>query len=127
MLADQFYTAPEWREARELCLRTALERLSDEQATPLERRWLEAQIRSRLGQRDHARMLMAETLATDSQHPEWREEFIVSLIAWGEVEEATRQSRIGVTLYPDNAGIQRASRSALDALARGPAPVDGAH
>jgi O-antigen ligase/tetratricopeptide (TPR) repeat protein len=127
MLADQFYTAPEWREPRELCLRTALQRLPDESLEPLERQWLEAEIRSRLGQSAQARKLMAEALRGDSSHPDWRAGFIASLVAWGEPEEAARQARIGMTLHPDHPGIQRAARSALDALAQGPAPSAGAH
>jgi hypothetical protein len=38
---------------------------------------------------------------------------------WGDVEEASRQARIGLTLHPDHPGIRRALQSALDAYARG--------
>src|SRR5204863_5870750 len=106
-----------------LCLRTALERLPDEQGTPIERLWLEAQIRARMDQRERARKLMAEALVAEPLHPEWRTEFIDWLIAWGDVEEASRQARIGLTLHPDHPGIQRASQSALDAFAGGNAPT----
>jgi hypothetical protein len=55
----------------------------------------------------------------DHIRPEWREEFIDWLVHWGDVEEASRQARIGLTLHPDHPGIQRALQSALDAYARG--------
>jgi hypothetical protein len=38
---------------------------------------------------------------------------------WDDVEEASRQARIGLTLHPDDPGIRRALQSALDAYARG--------
>ena len=58
-------------------------------------------------------------MLADSDHPDWREAFIDWLIAWGDFEEASRQARIGLTLHPDHPGIQRASKSALDAFAQG--------
>jgi tetratricopeptide (TPR) repeat protein len=119
LLADQLYAAPEWREARDLFLKAALERLNDDDATPAERLWLEGQIRARLDEHDPARKLMIDALVEDPTHPEWREEFIDWLVNWGDFEEASRQARIGLTLHPDHPGIQRALQSALDASARG--------
>jgi hypothetical protein len=120
LFADQVYTAPEWREARERFLRAALERLpGDDDLGPTRRLWLEGQIRARLGDRGRARKLMTDALIDEPDHPDWREEFIDWLVTWGDVEEASRQARIGLTLHPDHPGIQRALRSALDAFAKG--------
>jgi hypothetical protein len=121
LLADQLSTAPEWRDARKLFLTAALDRLHDDDLSPTERIWIEAQIRARLDERDQARKLMTDALVAGPIHPEWREEFIDWLVSWGDVEEAARQARIGLTLHPDHPGIQRALKSALDAYAKGPA------
>lgn len=119
LTADLLYLAPEMREARETFLRRALERLKDEDVTPAERAWIEGQIRARLGDRGRARTLMMEALVGEPLHPAWREEFVGWLVEWGDAEEASRQARIGLTLHPGHAGIQRASQAALDAFSRG--------
>jgi O-antigen ligase/tetratricopeptide (TPR) repeat protein len=120
LLADRLYAAPEARKTRDSFLRACLERLpQDTEISSIERSWLEAQARARLGERDPARKLMTEALADDSDHPEWREGFIDWLLEWGDVAEASRQARIGLTLHPDHPGIQRASKAALEAFAQG--------
>jgi tetratricopeptide (TPR) repeat protein len=120
LLADQLYTTPEWRATREQFLRASIDRLpGDLELLPHERRWYEAQARARLGQPERARKLMSEALVDDAEHPEWRAEFIDWLRQWGDLEEASRQARIGLTLHPHHTGLERASQSALDAIARG--------
>jgi tetratricopeptide (TPR) repeat protein len=120
LVADRLYAAPEWREAREKFLRASAERLPDDPTVPpIQRLWLEGRARARLGERDRARSLMNDALEAEPLHPEWRVELIDFLIAWGELEEASRQARIGLTLHPDNADIQRALKSAVDAYAQG--------
>ncbi len=122
LVAERLFTTPEWRETREKFLRACIERLpNDTDMSSAERLWIQSQARALLGERDSARKLMTEALLADSHHPEWREAFIDWLIAWGELEEASRQARIGRTLHPDHPGIERASKSALDAFAQGDA------
>ena len=122
LLADQLYSSPESRETRDKYLRACIARLpNDPDMSSAERVWFESQARARLGERESARKLMTEAMLGDSVHPDWRESLIDWLIAWGDLEEASRQARIGLTLHPEHPGIQRAAKSALDALARGDA------
>ena len=126
LLAEQVYTTPEWRETREKYLRACIKRVpNDTDMSSAERLWLESQARALLGERDLARNLMSESMLADSHHPEWRERFVDWLLAWGEVEEASRQARIGLTLHPDHPGIQRAAKAAIDAFAHGDAKTKG--
>jgi tetratricopeptide (TPR) repeat protein len=120
LVADVLYAADEQRTVRETFLKASAARAAgDPTLSPAERLWVEGQARARLGERDPARKLMADALIADPSHPEWREELIDQLVAWGDTAEATRQGRIGLTLYPDNPGIQRALQAALDNYARG--------
>jgi tetratricopeptide (TPR) repeat protein len=123
VVADQLYAAPESRAARETFLRASAARASgDPTLSTSERLWVEGQARARLGERDRARKLMTDALSADASHPEWRVEFIDHLIAWGDLEEASRQARVGATLNPDHPGIQRVVSATLDAMARGEMP-----
>jgi O-antigen ligase/tetratricopeptide (TPR) repeat protein len=128
LLADRLYSGPESNAAREKFLRASIERLAgDTELSPAERLWVEGQARARLGEPEQARKVMTEALAAEPIHADWREEFIGLLIAWGDIDEAARQARIGSTLHPDHPGIQRALRSALDAFAQGNAKTGSAH
>jgi O-antigen ligase/tetratricopeptide (TPR) repeat protein len=120
MVADLLYTDPEQRATREAFLKASAARAgSDSNLTPAGRLWVEGQARARLGERDRARKLMTDALIAEPSHPEWREELIDHLMAWGELEEASRQARVASTLNPDHPGIQRVLDSTLDAIARG--------
>jgi O-antigen ligase/tetratricopeptide (TPR) repeat protein len=120
LFAEELYSDPESRDARVMFLKAALRRLPDDTTlSPVERLWLESQARARLDERDQARALMARALTAEPNHPDWREEYINRLLEWGDVEEASRQARIGRTLHPDHPGIQRAADLALEAFARG--------
>jgi tetratricopeptide (TPR) repeat protein len=120
LVADLLYTDPEWRETREKFLRASVQRAGgDARLSPTERLWVEGQARARLGERSQARKLMSEALFGEPSHPEWRVEFVDFLIAWGDLEEASRQARVGSMLNPDHPGVQRALNSTLDAFAQG--------
>jgi O-antigen ligase/tetratricopeptide (TPR) repeat protein len=120
LVADLLYTEPEQRPAREAFLRASAARAGgDPTLSPAERLWVEGQARARLGERDPARKLMTDALLAEPSHPEWREGLIDYLLAWGDLEEASRQARVASTLNPDHPGIQRALNSTLDAIARG--------
>jgi O-antigen ligase/tetratricopeptide (TPR) repeat protein len=120
LVADRLYGAPESRAVRETFLKASAARAAgDPTLSPAERLWVEGAARAGLGERDPARKLMTDALIADPSHPEWRAELIDQLVAWGDTAEATRQGRIGLTLHPDDPGIQRALKGALDQYAKG--------
>ncbi len=117
--ADCLFAAPRDREIRDRFLRTAIERLPDDQElTPVERLWIEAQAMARLDDRVRARRQMSAALAAEPLHEEWRQEFVGWLIAWGDPEEACCQARIGLHLSPNHYGLRNALNSASEAFAR---------
>jgi tetratricopeptide (TPR) repeat protein len=120
LVADQLYAEPESREAREQFLKASADRAPrDPGLSTIERLWVEGQARALLDQRQAARDLMTRALRAGDARPEWREEFIGLLIAWGDLEEASRQARIGAALYPGNPASQRAHDLIREAYARG--------
>ena len=123
--ADDLGTTPKVRQYREPLLKAALARLPrDPGLSPLERLWVEAQLRARLDERDRARTQMREALEREPNRESWREESVRWLLQWGDFREAYHQALIGTQLNPDHPDLRRAMEVAVQAMKR-PTPNQG--
>jgi hypothetical protein len=100
-------------------LKAALARLPrDPGLSPVERLWVEAQLRARLDERDRARPQMREALEREPNRESWREESVRWLLQWGDFREAYHQALIGTQLNPDHPDLRRAMEVAVQGMKR---------
>ncbi len=117
--ATRLYGSPEARPARELFLRTALERLPhDRGLTDAQRLHFEGEARAGLNDREGAFRALEGALALEPANGEWREGLMDWLIAWGRYEDAHAQALIGTQLSKDHERAVKALGRAVEALTR---------
>jgi O-antigen ligase/tetratricopeptide (TPR) repeat protein len=125
--AERLYAEPEDAEVRTRYMGEALKRLDHEVRLPEpERCQLVARAAAVVGARGLARTRMQQALRLEPTHSDWRQQFVLWLIEWGDPAEARRQAQVGLHLEPENWRLRQALEAAAEALAQGSAATDTA-
>jgi O-antigen ligase/tetratricopeptide (TPR) repeat protein len=125
--AERLYAEPEDRDVRTRFLREGLKRLPhDAQLPRAERCQIEARALAALADCPKARKRMEEALRIEPDRNDWRQQFILWLIEWGDPAEARRQALLGMHRLPGDWRYQQGLEAAAEALAQGGPPAETA-
>ncbi len=123
--AERLYADPEDKAVRARFLREGLRRLPHDAGLPrAELCQLEARASAALEDHARARKRMEEALRIEPDRSEWRQQFILWLIEWGDPAEARRQALLGMHRLPGDWRFRQGLEAAAEALAQGGPPSD---